>query len=92
MPEQPELPLEMPKPSYVITVSRGPIHGEVVLRTTTVTDALDAAEIIESYSEFYTNRAYVTWDGEETNESGYLYGLDPEGESYVIQIAPPLAT
>lgn len=79
--------------AYVIEVRAGPLFGEEVIRSIEISSLglpeNDAADMIESYRDYYANRNEVVWDGEEVNAEGVLRGLG-EGLSYEIRITPPL--
>jgi len=90
--EQLELPFDAPiePETYEVTISCGPVHEEEVVRRHTVRTPDAALAIIESLRDTYGARDNVTWNGEEINPEGRLYGLAPKGLVYMIAVKPPL--
>ena len=89
--EQPELPLEWPEyHSYKIELRKGAVHDLEVIRAHEVTDVIDAESMIEGIRDTVQGRDDVTWNGEEVDEHGYLYGLAPGGVVFQIHVTPPL--
>jgi hypothetical protein len=93
MPDNEQLTLELEMPadpeSYEVTISCGPVHEEEVIRRHTVKTPTDALAIIDGLRDTYAGREGVTWNGEEINAEGRLYGLAPHGLVYVIAVKPP---
>jgi hypothetical protein len=90
---QPELPLDWPVPaeSYTVEIRRGPQFAEAeVLRSHTVKSPEDAYGMVEGLRDTYNQRHDVSWQTEEPNADGQMYGLGPGGEVYVIAVSPPL--
>jgi hypothetical protein len=93
MTEQPELPLEMSTyDHYTVTLSKGPLFNEDSIHTHVADDRRDAVGLIDGLRDNYAERADVTWQANEVNGEGKLYGLAPGGVVYLIQVVPPLAT
>lgn len=91
--EQLELPLEWPvAEQYKIEIRKGQFAQEETLRTHSASSVLDAENLIDGLRDAYNSRANVTWQHEEVDAKGMLYGLDPEGTVYVISCQPPLET
>ena len=94
MPDNEQLELSFDPPiapeTYEVTISCGPVHEEEVVRRHTVRSPDDALAIIESLRDTYSAREAVTWNGEEINAEGRLYGLAPKGLVYMIAVKPPL--
>lgn len=94
MPDNEQLTLDLDGPTipdhYEVTISCGPVHEEEVVRRHRVTSADNALAIIESLRDTYGAREGVTWNGEEINAEGRLYGLAPKGLVYMIAVKPPL--
>jgi hypothetical protein len=88
---QSELPLEWPDyDHYTIEIRKGPQHSEEVLREHTAKSVEEAENLIEALRDTYYNRNDVTWQNEEVDVHGKLYGLAPGGDTYVISVVPPL--
>lgn len=95
MPDNQQLEFDFDAPTqpatYEVTIACGPVHQEEVVRRHSVKTADDALVIIESLRDTYGAREGVTWNGEEINPEGRLYGLAPKGLVYVIAVTPPLS-
>jgi hypothetical protein len=92
--EQPELPLEFPMSTadhYTIELRKGP-NGDPteIVRTHTATNVTDAEALIEGLRDSAFQREEVTWQSEEVNAEGNLYGLAPHGVVYQIAVRPAL--
>jgi len=91
-PEQLELPLEYPPVDhYTVTIARGPLHNEQIVRTSFVTAVEDAISTIEAWRDTYNQREAVSWADEEVDAYGRLYGVGPQGEVWLITVVPPLS-
>lgn len=91
--EQPELPLEWATyDHYTVEIRRGPLFDEQAIRTHRAESRDDALNLIEGMRDTYGQRENVTWQAEEVDGVGKLYGLAPGGEVYVISVIPPLTT
>lgn len=94
MPDNQQLEFDLDPPTqptvYEVTIACGPVHEEEVVRRHSVKTPDDALVIIESLRDTYGARENVTWNGEEVNPEGRLYGLAPKGVVYVIAVTPPL--
>lgn len=76
---------------YTIEIARQRAGGEVeTLRTHSATSVLDAEVMVDSLRETYHAREDVSWDGDEVDKYGKLYGTTPTGTVYEISVAPPL--
>jgi hypothetical protein len=92
--EQPELPLEWPMSTadvYTIELRRG-AHGDPadVVRMHTARNVADAENLIEALRDSSFQRDEVTWQTEEVNDEGNMYGLAPGGIVYMIAVRPAL--
>jgi hypothetical protein len=94
--EQLELPLEFATHDhYHIEIRKGDLHQERPLRHHDVRDVDAAVSLIEGLRDTYAQRENVTWQSEEVNEDGRLYGLAPGPEAaevWMISVEPPLST
>jgi translation elongation factor EF-G len=66
------------------------MSDELVIRRHEAKTASDAEKLVEGLRDTYNQRDGVTWQYEETNAEGMLYGLGPGGMVYVIAVSPPL--
>lgn len=90
---QPELPLEFATyDHYTVELRRGPIHAEETVRHHEVQTVPEAEALIEGLRDTANQREGVTWQFEEVNAEGKLYGLAPGGVVYVISVVPSLTT
>jgi hypothetical protein len=89
---QPQLDLEWPPvaDTFTIELRTGPMHDELVTRKHTATSREDAEALIEGMRDTCAQRDGVSWQYEETNSEGKLYGLGPNALVYVISVSPPL--
>jgi hypothetical protein len=94
MPElQPELPLEFATyDHYTVELHKGPMHDEKLVRSHEARTVRDAESLIEALRDTANQREGVSWQFEEVNAEGKLYGLAPGGVVYVISVVPPLTT
>lgn len=76
--------------SYTVEIRKGPLHAEETVRTHKATTVREAEDIIEALRDNFNNREDVTWQEEEVDVHGKLYGLAPGGEVWVISVVPPL--
>jgi hypothetical protein len=94
MPDNEQLAFDFDAPTeasnYDVTIACGPLHEEEVVRRHTAKTPEDALAIIDGLRDTYGARESVTWNGEEVNPEGRLYGLAPKGLVYVISVVPPL--
>ena len=91
--EQLELDLEFPTyDHYTVRLSKGAVGDMEVLRTHTATDVDGAINLIDGLREATVNRDGVTWQFDEVNADGRLYGLAPGGIVFEISVVPPLST
>jgi hypothetical protein len=93
---QPELPLIFKEPNvdhYTIQLRRrpDPAQEEQVVREHTATDTTAAESLIEALRDSALQRDDVSWQAEEVNPEGNMFGLAPGGVVYVIQVTPPLS-
>lgn len=90
--QQLELPLEMPVyDHYHVVISKGPTFGETTLRQHKAETVEDAIGLINGLRDTYRQRDNITWQSEEVNDEGKLYGLAQGGDVYLIQVTPPLS-
>lgn len=93
MTEQLQLPLEpsSEQPSeWTVTLSKGPLHAEVVDRTHTAKTPDNALALVEGLRDTFHGREDVAWQTEEPSADGVMYGLSPDGTVYVIRVTPAL--
>ena len=91
--EQPELALEhQTYDHYTIELRKGPAHAEEVVRAHTARSREDAEAMIEALRDTTLHRDEVSWQAEEVNAEGKLYGLAPGGIVFVISVVPSLST
>jgi hypothetical protein len=92
-PEQLELPLEYATyDHYTVTLAKGAVGDMEVLRTHTAKNVDDALNLIEGLRDTAVNRDKVTWQHDEVDERGILYGLAPQGIVFELSVYPPLGT
>jgi hypothetical protein len=91
--EQPELALEhQTYDHYTIELRKGQAHDEQTVRHHTARSREDAESMIEALRDTTLHRDEVTWQAEEVNGEGKLYGLAPGGVVFTIAVVPPLTT
>jgi hypothetical protein len=93
---QPELPFDPPVDPphydhYTVTLARGPMHDELVIRQHQAKSRDAAENLIGGLRDTYNARERVAWQSEEVNADGALYGLAPGGVVYVIRVTPALS-
>src|SRR4051812_37254310 len=90
-PEQLQLPLEMPTyDHYTIKLSKGLVGDLTLVRSHTAVTVDDAMTLIEGLRDSAANRDNVTWQSDEVDARGILYGLAPGGAVFEISVFPPL--
>jgi len=91
MEQQLELELEWPVyDHYRVELRKGEMPDLDVVRSTKATDVDGAISLIEGFRDIAASRNSVTWQGEEVEPSGILFGLAPGGEVWQIIVVPPL--
>lgn len=91
-PEQLELELEWPvHDHYKIELIEGAGDAVEVVRSTKATDVDGAIGLIDGFRELAAGRDDVTWDGDNVDERGVLFGLDAKGVTWQITCVPPLS-
>ena len=75
---------------YEIELRKGMPPEMEVLRHHEVTTLDDAYSMIEGIRDIVHNRDQVTWQDEEPNRKGDLFGLSPGGVVWQIHVTPPL--
>ena len=91
-PEQLELPLEFPTyDHFTIKLSKGDLGALETVRTHTARNEEDALNFVDSMRDYAQGRDNVTWQGEEPDAGGLLYGLAPGGVVYEISVVPPFS-
>jgi len=68
------------------------MHDELVTRRHEAKNATDAEKLIEGMRDTCAHRDGVSWQYEEPNAEGNLYGLGPNGLVYRIVVSPPIAS
>lgn len=92
-PEQLELDLEYATyDHYLVRLFKGAIGDMELVRSHSAKTVDDAYNLIDGLRELWTNRDSVTWQYEEVDADGHLYGLAPGGVVYEISVVPPLNT
>jgi hypothetical protein len=92
-PIQAELPLEHATyDHYTIELRKGPVHDELTIRQHTAKSVEDAERLIEGLRDTYNARDGVSWQYEEVQADGNLYGMGKGGMVYLITVVPPLTT
>ena len=92
-PFQPELPLEWPSyDHYTVKLAKGAVGNMEVVRTHTATSTDGASNLIDSLRDAALARDNVTWQQEEVDARGLMFGLAPGGIVYEISVVPPLST
>lgn len=89
---QPQLDLEWPDVAehFTIELRTGPLHDELTVRRHEAKSPEDAAALIEGIRDTCSQRDGVSWQYEETNAEGKLYGMGPGALVYTIVVSPPL--
>jgi len=75
---------------YTVEIRHGPLFEDSPLRTHRAFTADDAVALIDGLRDTYGSRAEITWQAEEVNEAGKLYGLAADQTVYMITVTPPL--
>jgi hypothetical protein len=89
--EQPELALEWPVyKHYTVELRKGVMPNLDTVRSTKATDVDGAISLIEGFRDLAASRNSVTWQEEEVNPEGFVFGLAPGGEVWQIMCVPPL--
>lgn len=92
-PEQLTLNLEYPlSEHYTIELRKGEVGNMSVLRSHQVANTLDAVNLIEGLRQSTLQRDKVTWQHDEVEPNGTLYGLSEDGVVFMISVVPPLTS
>ena len=92
-PNQLELDLEYATyDHYTVTLAKGAVGDMEAIRTHTARDVDGAINFIESLRDNAANRDKVTWQNEEVDAAGVMFGLAPHGVVFEISVVPPLTT
>jgi len=75
---------------YTVELRKGEVGNMTVLRTHEVKSADDALNLIEGLRDSAQGREGVTWQSDEVDANGNLYGL-ANGTVYQISVVPPLS-
>jgi len=90
--EQQELALEWPVyKHYTVELRKGEMPNLTTVRSTKATDVDGAIGLIEGFRDLAAARNSVTWQDDEVNAEGFVFGLAPGGEVWQIMCVPPLA-
>jgi hypothetical protein len=90
-PEQLTLPLEYHMyDRYTVELRKGAIGDMETQRSMTAKNVEDAANLIEGFRDSCLQRDSVTWQNDEVDNMGNLFGLAPGGVVYQISVVPPL--
>lgn len=76
---------------YTVELRRGTMPNLETIRSTKATDVDGAIGLIEGFRDIAVSRNDVTWQDDEVNPEGFVYGLAPGGEVWQIMCVPPLA-
>jgi hypothetical protein len=91
--EQLTLPLEMPVYThYTVELRKGVVGDMQVVRHHMVPTVDAALNIIDGFVVSTRQRDDVTWQSDEVDAGGNLFGLAPHGVVYQISCVPPLST
>lgn len=74
---------------YTVELRRGEIGDMKVVRSNTAKTVEGAANLIEGFRDSSLQRDNVTWQHDEVDEGGNLYGMSG-GIVYQISVVPPL--
>lgn len=77
---------------YTVELRRGVVGEMTVMRHHRATSVTLALNLIDGLREAAHLRDNVTWQGDEVDAGGNLYGLAPGGIVYQISCVPPLTT
>lgn len=76
---------------YTVTLRTGNPPDDWRTVRSNKTDAVDGAiSLIEGFTELATAREGVTWQSEETDDQGMLYGQTPDGSVWNVYVQPPV--
>lgn len=90
--EQLTLDLEFPVyDHYTIELRKGDVGNMTVLRSHNVADVDDAINLIDGLRQSALQRDKVTWQHDEVEPNGTLYGMSENGTVYMIIVVPPLS-
>jgi hypothetical protein len=85
-----ELPIEPVYSHYTVELRKGSPAEETV-RHHEVKTVPEAEKLIEGLRDTANQRDGVSWQYEEVDVQGNLYGLAPGGVVYTINVVPPLS-
>jgi hypothetical protein len=89
-PEQLTLPLEYHTyDHYTIELRKGAVGAMEVMRSNTAKSVDDAEHLIDAFRENAIQREGVTWQGDEVDNMGSLYGM-AYSTVWQISCVPPL--
>ena len=77
---------------YTVTLAKGAVGDMEPVRTHTAKTVDDAINFVESLRDITANRDGVTWQHEEVDAQGVMFGLAPGGVVWEISVVPPLST
>lgn len=75
---------------YTVELREGAVGDMQTVRSHTAKTTEDAANLVDGLRESCLQRDHVTWQGDEVNGEGNLYGMAPGGTVYWISVVPPL--
>jgi hypothetical protein len=91
-PDQLQLPLEWPTyDHFTVKLAKGEMGDMAVQREHTAKTQFDAENFVDALRALAEGRDNVTWQGEEVDERGLLYGMAPGGTVFEISVVPPFA-
>jgi hypothetical protein len=89
MTEQPELPLEFATyDHYTITLAKGAVGDMHVVREHQAKDEEAAITLIEGLRDAAAGRDGVTWQNQEVDTRGLMFGLAAGGVVWEISVVP----
>jgi len=77
---------------YTVTLSKGAVGAMEALRTHTAHTVDEAVNLIDGLRDSTASRDDVTWQHDEVDERGLMFGLAPGGVVFEIAVLPPLST
>jgi hypothetical protein len=75
---------------YLIEVRKGTGDDAEIVRAHKAHNVDDAIGLIEGLRDAAVGRDNVTWQNEEVDNAGAMYGLAPGGLVWEIHVTPPL--
>ena len=92
MPESEQLTLDLEFPMYdhyTVELRKGAVGDMQTVRSNTAKSVEDAENLIDGLRESTLQRDGVTWQADEVDDHGNLYGM-AESTVWQISVVPPL--